>query len=523
MKKTNKYYLTSFASIPFRGAMRFFISLFFVLLIKSTFGQVDSIISKRDPKIIEIIKESVKYLNGTGGIKKNVDLAFTKIQQGANLGDDMCQLMLGNLYENGIGTKQNYGLAKKWYTKSSEKGNTSAMLALGCLYKSGKMEGIDFKNAVKWFKMGADLGNSSCEYATGYMYAKGFGVSQDYCIAVGYYKKSAAKKNTGGTHALAYCYEHGYGTEKNLAEAIKLYEYAASKGYGQSKVWLDNYKKGGPKSATILPADFAVAKNGFSPVYAEEKTIQIQGNFEGKLILYDWAGNIVDEQYDVKLIYNHGQQIKFLINGLEATSDYKEAGNGFTFDKLCFNRPNPLGGESKWSINRIYFRQEQIGDILYLIGDAGLFSEEINEPGPHAYLMLKTNVINVEKPVVVEPVKPEVITTINYELAKDNATPQKTPIEPKKQLAVIKEVPSLKAYPNPFNQEINIEVALQESSELSLYILSSTGQVVKMVKNKYLMQPGKQTFTVDGIYKTGIYFVVLQTGDYRQTLSIIKN
>lgn len=219
-----------------------------------------------------------------------------------------------------------------------------------------------------------------------------------------------------------------------------------------------------------------MTKGNYTPIYAESEKVQLKGEFTGNMILYDWAGNSIEEQYRIA-ISNTNQQLKLIIGDEEFTPEYTAEGNGYIFNKLHFNRPNPMGGRSNWEINQIYFRQERIGNTLYLIGDASLYSSELKEPGPHAYIIVKTTISDLPKQSSEEDA---ILTTTNKgkEVVSENT-------QNNEYIKITQSTPKLKAYPNPFDQKIQIEIELPKSSKLNLYIMNSTGQIVKTVKNKY--------------------------------------
>lgn len=72
----------------------------------------------------------------------------------ADKGDNLSQITVGAMYENGIGTCKNYQRAAEYYEKSALQGNAVAMYLLGCLYEFGKNgnQGIA-KNSEKGFEL----------------------------------------------------------------------------------------------------------------------------------------------------------------------------------------------------------------------------------------------------------------------------------------------------------------------------------------------------------------------------------
>lgn len=83
------------------------------------------------------------------------------------------------------------------------------------------------------------------------------------------------------------------------------------------------------------------------------------------------------------------------------------------------------------------------------------------------------------------------------------------------------------AYPNPFQQEINISFQLEENSKIVLTICNVLGQPVRKLASDYLLS-GKYTFIWDGCDGTnfqvgkGIYICILKTKERVYTQKIIR-
>jgi len=82
------------------------------------------------------------------------------------------------------------------------------------------------------------------------------------------------------------------------------------------------------------------------------------------------------------------------------------------------------------------------------------------------------------------------------------------------------------AYPNPFNTSIMITYSMPEESIVSLKIVNIQGQLVKRLKSS-LHLPGKHHAQWDGLNESGvsvasgIYFIVLQAGEYLQGQKVV--
>ncbi|MEW6194267.1 MAG: T9SS type A sorting domain-containing protein [Bacteroidota bacterium] len=79
----------------------------------------------------------------------------------------------------------------------------------------------------------------------------------------------------------------------------------------------------------------------------------------------------------------------------------------------------------------------------------------------------------------------------------------------------------MSVYPNPFNPTTKIEYEITETGFVNLSVYSSLGELIKVIeqKEKY---PGKYEIVWDAESNvSGIYFIVLSTGDYSFTKKVI--
>lgn len=457
-----------------------YISLFFFNF--SSFAQDDTLRSVTfNPEISVIIRDGIKLLNN-----KQEEKAIELFRKGADKNNDICQLLLGRMFETGTGTKMNLTQAEKWYKKSADNGNPQALFQLGRFSKNGFGGQVKFKDAINYLKAAADEGIPNALYAMGYMFFKGFGVAQDYCKAIEYYNAAAMKKSVAGYFALGYCYENGYGIEKNDTMALKLYSLAANSGYEQAKIRLKKIMSGKPKSAGIIPQYLKPAiSESHIPVFSSNRTVDLSKKLSGCMIIYDWSGQQIEETFPIEICRNEKKQILVTIS--DSPQVFQVVGNAIRADGLSFKRDGAFGEEVIWELKSITFMETEVGEDTYLFGDAVIWSPELKEPGEKVQIVL-----------------------------------YKGPKSTSNTLTESFDVDQLKAYPNPFNQQVNIEFYLQDNSTVSLYITDENGQIVKSVLNNENLEKGNYMENVEGFYSTGIYLVILKAGDFMKTVKIIK-
>lgn len=107
-----------------------------------------------------------------------------------------------------------------------------------------------------------------------------------------------------------------------------------------------------------------------------------------------------------------------------------ENGNTYNFNNLHVKRKDYLGEENLWLLTHAYFKEEILDGKSYIVGDARLYSPDLLEPGECAYLILEQTI----------------------QLATNSLKPN---------LAADFE---MKAFPNPYMQEITFELKMNEST-----------------------------------------------------------
>jgi len=79
-----------------------------------------------------------------------------KVWQGrAEEGDADAQVIVGEIYERGMGTAPDYAKAAEWYRKAAEQGNEKAQTNLGYLYEQGLGVQQNLVTAINWYRKAA--------------------------------------------------------------------------------------------------------------------------------------------------------------------------------------------------------------------------------------------------------------------------------------------------------------------------------------------------------------------------------
>lgn len=185
------------------------------------------------------------YENGIGCVK-NLSRAAESYSSAANNGlEPYAFYKLGTYYEQGVSPMcangipdrekalEYYNLAQKFGLDAHEEDQIKeAQFKLGEYKHFGYgVEEVDLGKAKKLYESAAFDNHIESMNALGRLYLND---EKDFENAVVWFEKAAEKGYTRAINNLAICYHHGYGVQKDPLKAIKLYEESANKGYIQS-------------------------------------------------------------------------------------------------------------------------------------------------------------------------------------------------------------------------------------------------------------------------------------------------
>jgi hypothetical protein len=119
------------------------------------------------------------------------------VRQSADEGDKQAQLLLGTLYEDGLGgLNKDLSQAAYWYEKSAKQGFAKAQYNLGLLYEDGRGVQQDYKRAAYWYAEAAKENFSEALNNLGVLYIVGNGVPKDAKKAAKLFTQAANQGNT---------------------------------------------------------------------------------------------------------------------------------------------------------------------------------------------------------------------------------------------------------------------------------------------------------------------------------------
>ncbi|MCP4182552.1 MAG: sel1 repeat family protein [Hyphomicrobiales bacterium] len=138
--------------------------------------------------------------------------AFNHALPRAKLGDPAAQLLIGVLYEKGLGIKQNRKEAAHWYKFAAENGSKEAQFSYALKLLEGVHVTKDKKTARELLKKAADAGHSVAQFNYAQMIVDERPTSQGIKLALSYYEKAAASGVANAYLAIAQILTRGYGT-----------------------------------------------------------------------------------------------------------------------------------------------------------------------------------------------------------------------------------------------------------------------------------------------------------------------
>jgi len=147
--------------------------------------------------------------------------AFNHALPRAKLGDRAAQLLIGVLYDKGLGIKKNPKEAAQWYKFAAENGSTEAQFSYALKLLEGVHVRKDKKAARQYLQKAADAGHSVAQFNYAQMIVDERPTSRGIKLALSYYEKAAAGGVADAYFALAQIYTRGYGTVTSDEKAAR--------------------------------------------------------------------------------------------------------------------------------------------------------------------------------------------------------------------------------------------------------------------------------------------------------------
>jgi TPR repeat protein len=98
---------------------------------------------------------------GLGALERgHYGTALRALRPLANQGDISAQVILGNLYEKGLGIKQDNSTALSWYEKAAEQNSKEGQYNAGLMYFNGSGVEVNREASYQWFSKAAEAGSA---------------------------------------------------------------------------------------------------------------------------------------------------------------------------------------------------------------------------------------------------------------------------------------------------------------------------------------------------------------------------
>jgi TPR repeat protein len=223
---------------------------------------------------------------------------FSRLNQ---LGDPYALYYLGQMNENGWGTKKSPKTALDYYRQGAKKKVPAAIYRLATFQEHG-LGGLkkDKTKAIDLYRQGAELGHAVCmynlsvmldtmdeqpklkaevlswllrsagaglveaEYQIGVRYNQGKGVQQDFVASAAWFDRASRNDHTQAQLQLGGMYETGQGVKRDYSAARRLYELSAKSGNLGGQIKYAEALANGTGGKQDLPEAYVYAQSAVS-------------------------------------------------------------------------------------------------------------------------------------------------------------------------------------------------------------------------------------------------------------------
>lgn len=438
-------------------------------------------------------------------VKKQNDLV--KLMELANNGDSIAMFQLGRSYLPGGSNLVDVDEAIFWFDKSAKLGFSPAFNQLAFIYKLGHTGKIDFEKSYQYFCKAAELENPNGLYLKGYMEYKGFGCNQDYLTAISSFKSGAALGNRGSLYMLGLCHRNGFGVEKNEQLGKDYLQTSAKLGYFPAEKELKHQQpEFDPKATDFIDKINALNRinekayfplNEFTQINSEVNQDDLNGNFSGFIVQYDWSGKQIIKISDLNVKINSEENYILGTWKEEGIDEVLEFTGKFTDGHLFFDEVKQKRTDHYHTENPLTYRFDKsklttfYNEELFIHGNINLFALKLKEPQKPTSIFLFKD----------DGMKP----TLNERIPK---------------ASILKYA---KVFPNPTIEFSNVEFEIKKKGFVEINVLNFAGvPSMKTISNS--LDKGRYIVPIElDFLPSGIYYVDLHIdGEKADTLKLIK-
>lgn len=376
---------------------------------------------------------------------------------------------LGNMYMQGLGLTQSNDSARYYYEQAAALHYAKACYNLGIIYKYGEGVTQDFVRSFDYFNQAVAYGNKPSNYPVGYYYYKGLGVEQDYTKALQYFKAGDDAGVSSCTYMLGYCYLKGYGVAQDTLLAKQYIAKSATSGYSKAINFIKDNEIDGALSQPVMRAANVSETDSLTPKTMlkiqrrkKDKTTknQLDGFWDGNLIIYDWSGTKIDKKQHLKLyISTNG-------NTLSGSWIQDDTVNipiqGYKDDSVWVFSNSKYDNKQAFSfeIKQGSFELVKSGSATYLKGNVSRAILNLDEPDRPVYIVLQ----------------------------KTNSSMKETTLLASDSLSNNGSAPTLVVLPNPFSKELTAKLTLANAQNGSFEVYDPSGRKIYSTEKDAFLQ-----------------------------------
>jgi uncharacterized protein len=181
--------------------------------------------------------------------KGDYEAALNTFRPLAEQGDAGAQLLLGLLYDNGVGVAQDKTKAFKWFRLAAEQGLPAAQYTLGGMYANGSGVSKDTNEQWKWWRLAAEQGFAEAQNKMGLRYQH-----RDSRKSIKWFLAAAEQEHIEAQYFLGWTFAHGEREVLNNVYAYMWWSIAGAAGDGMAADSLKILEK------SMSPSDIAEAQ-----------------------------------------------------------------------------------------------------------------------------------------------------------------------------------------------------------------------------------------------------------------------
>ena len=117
-------------------------------------------------------------------------------------------------------------------------GDAECQVLVGYLFQQGLGVPANATEAIRLFRLAAKRGLASAQCSLGFAYEQGLGVTRDDVAAARWYQLAAAQGDPIGEYHLAILLAAGRGIAQDRVKAVELLRHAADRGYAEAQILL---------------------------------------------------------------------------------------------------------------------------------------------------------------------------------------------------------------------------------------------------------------------------------------------